>query len=91
MPSKLRKPDIIFRIDLRIPALRQRDFAIIAEPVFIDGQLVFEPTVVDMFGPAAAKAAAEIFLPDDGPAGKARLGINSRRILYAMQVTLHSV
>jgi len=40
-----------------------------------------------MFGPAVAKAAANIITPDNGPAGKTGLGGNSRRILHTMQIT----
>jgi len=37
MPSKLRKPDIILRVNFSISALGQRDFAVIAKPVCVYG------------------------------------------------------
>lgn len=91
VPAKLRQPYVIFGIDFRVSAPGERDFAVIAEFISVNRQLVFRPVVgTDMFRLPVAKTAAYIFAFDDGPAGQAGLRNNRGRIFNAMQQILNS-
>ena len=55
LPFELREPDVIFRIDLCEFALCQGDFAVIAEPVPVNGQAGPRPAVA-VYAPLIGKA-----------------------------------
>ena len=86
MPSELRQPDVVLRIDLDVLALGEGDYAIVAEAVPVYGQVVFGPVIhLDVALAHKAKRSAYIVWFDDGPAGQAGADINIGRILYAMR------
>jgi len=84
-PFELREPEVIFGVNFCEPPFSERDFAVIAEQVSIDGQLVPRPVVgVDGIIIREAELAAYIVLFDDRPAGLARIKLNGRGVLDAM-------
>ena len=85
-PAELRQPDVVLGIDLREPALAQRDAAVIAELVVVDGQVVPRPVVGgERAAVGAAELAADVRGVDAGPAGLAGGGVEHRRIPQAVQ------
>jgi len=86
IPSKLGQPDIVLRVNFCKLAARERYFAVIAELVGINRQLVFRPVVGRylIFGGVSELAAYIVFF-DGRPAGTAGCAVHGRWIFYAME------
>ena len=85
VPSELWEPDVVFGVDLCELALCERDFAVVAEAVGVDEQVVFWPVVCpNRVFLGVAELATYIVIFDDGPAGLAGIGVEERGIFYAM-------
>ena len=86
VPAELREPEVVFGVDFCEFSLGERDFAVVAELVFIDGQLVPRP-MVGLYGIfiGEAELAADIIILDDWPAGLAGVASEGGGILYAVQ------
>ena len=96
VPAELREPYIVFGVNLCELAAGKVYFAVIAEAVDVNWQVVFRPAVrVDMFriykadlsAIRVAEAATYIIIFDDRPASLAGAAVEGGRILYTVQNT----
>ena len=86
VPSKLCEPGVVIRVDFCEPTLCEWYFAVIAEVVGVDGEVVFRGRVgIDVIFKSEAEAAADIAIFDDGPASKACIEGEERGINQAMK------
>ena len=86
MPAELREPYIVFGVNLCELAAGKVYFAVIAEAVDVNWQVVFRPAVrVDMFRIYKAEAATYIIIFDDRPASLASSAVEGGRIFYTVQ------
>lgn len=84
-PFELGEPDVVFWIDFDEPVFSEWYFAVVAESVGVDGQVVVWPVAgLDIALVREAEGTAYVVRFDNGPAGKAGIEVDSRGIFDAV-------